>query len=282
MWQRAFRELLVLGQCNQIAKIAGKGTIGFSDCTFAHWDRNKEGRHALQIESGNVVVRGCEFQQDKAQISLSRDVKRAVISENIMRGKLRVTNESKGAVIVKDNASDEQNIETGKSDMTTNTGTQANSFGVRRQAERDAAMVERLQLCQSKAPSPLRSAGAVHTTAVILGALLLSACAGRDAASTAAHGEKNSFVVSPAKDGQSSSQKLHRLCRLRRKPAPRRLARTRFIFAAEPIFWTKHSSCDLNIRESPWWRIRRKAVLSGGRRITAGRKLPWTEEALGR
>jgi hypothetical protein len=99
------------GQCNQVAKIAGKGTIGFSDCTFAHWDRKKEGRAALQIEGGNVIVRGCEFQQDKPQISLGRDAKRAVIAENLVRGKLRVTNESKGTVIVKDNASDEQNVE---------------------------------------------------------------------------------------------------------------------------------------------------------------------------
>jgi hypothetical protein len=59
-------------------------------------------------------VRGCEFQQDKAQVSLGRGVKRAVVSENIVRGKLRMTSESKGSVIIKDNASDEQNIQTGK------------------------------------------------------------------------------------------------------------------------------------------------------------------------
>ena len=44
------------GPCNQIAKIAGKGTVGFSDCTFVQWDRKKEGRHALQVESGSVLV----------------------------------------------------------------------------------------------------------------------------------------------------------------------------------------------------------------------------------
>jgi len=98
--------------CNQIAKIAGKGTVGFSACTFSHWDRNDEGRAALQFESGNVIVRGCDFQQNKPQISLGRDVKRAVVSDNIVRGKLRVANQSKGSIIVKDNASDD--IETGK------------------------------------------------------------------------------------------------------------------------------------------------------------------------
>jgi len=94
-------------QCNQVAKIAGKGTVGFSDCTFSHWDRNNEGRAALQFASGNVIVRGCDFQQDKPQISLGREVKRAAISGNIVRGKLRVTNESKGRVIVESNADEE-------------------------------------------------------------------------------------------------------------------------------------------------------------------------------
>src|SRR5436190_9394332 len=45
-------------------------SVGFSDCTFVQWDRNKEGRHALQFESGSVLVRGCEFQENKPQISL--------------------------------------------------------------------------------------------------------------------------------------------------------------------------------------------------------------------
>jgi hypothetical protein len=100
--------------CNQIAKIAGKGTVGFSDCTFANWDRNKEGRAALQFESGSVIVRGCEFQQDKAQISLGQGVRRAVITENLVRGKLRVKSQSDGTVIIKDNAADESEAGAGK------------------------------------------------------------------------------------------------------------------------------------------------------------------------
>ena len=58
------------GPCNQIARIAGRGTIGFSDCTFTQWDGRQEGRPALQVESGSVVIRGCEFQEDKPQIEL--------------------------------------------------------------------------------------------------------------------------------------------------------------------------------------------------------------------
>lgn len=99
------------GPCNQIAKIAGKGTVGFSDCTFVHWDRNKEGRHALQAEGGNLIVRGCEFQENKPQVEIGAAVRKAVITENLIKGKLRVANNSSGVVIVRDNASDDAKSE---------------------------------------------------------------------------------------------------------------------------------------------------------------------------
>ena len=83
------------GPCNQIAKIAGRGTVGFSDCTFMQWDHKNEGRAALQIASGSVLVRGCEFQQDKPQLELGKEVRRAVISDNLFKGKAQVVNHSK-------------------------------------------------------------------------------------------------------------------------------------------------------------------------------------------
>ena len=94
------------GPCNQIAKIAGQGTVGFSDCTFVQWDHKKEGRHALQIEGGTVLVRGCEFEQDKPQIELGEKVRRAVIADNVINGKTRITNHSKRAFNISNNASD--------------------------------------------------------------------------------------------------------------------------------------------------------------------------------
>ena len=94
------------GPCNQIARIAGKGTVGFSDCVFVQWDRKKEGRAALQVESGSLLVRGCEFQEDKPQIELGEKVRRATITDNILTGKARITNRSKGQVALRDNVSD--------------------------------------------------------------------------------------------------------------------------------------------------------------------------------
>ena len=95
------------GPCNQIAKIAGKGTVGFSDCTFVEWDRNKEGRHALQVEGGSVIVRGCEFQANRPQIALGAAVRRAVITDNLITGSLRITNVSPRTFVISNNATDE-------------------------------------------------------------------------------------------------------------------------------------------------------------------------------
>lgn len=95
------------GPCNQIAKIAGRGTVGFSDCSFVQWDSKKEGRHAIQAVSGTVLVRGCEFREDKPQVELGEGVRRAVISDNIVNGKLRLTNNSKHTVTVNGNAGDQ-------------------------------------------------------------------------------------------------------------------------------------------------------------------------------
>src|SRR5439155_4334549 len=94
------------GPCNQIAKVAGKGTVGFSDCTFVQWDRKGEGRAALQIESGSVLVRGCEFQENKPPIQIGPSVRRAVITGNLIRGKRAIANQSKGNVIISDNVND--------------------------------------------------------------------------------------------------------------------------------------------------------------------------------
>ncbi|MCX8091582.1 MAG: glycoside hydrolase family 55 protein [Verrucomicrobiae bacterium] len=102
------------GPAHQIARIAGRGTVGFGDCTFVEWDRKRKGFTALQVESGYVLVRGCEFREDKPQIALGPDVRRAVITENLLRGPLRLTNQSKGRVIIRDNADEPDTVEAQK------------------------------------------------------------------------------------------------------------------------------------------------------------------------
>jgi hypothetical protein len=94
------------GPCNQIAKVAGQGTVGFSDCTFVQWDRKNEGRHALQFSGGSVIVRGCEFQAKKPQIDLGEQVRRAVVTGNLLTGKTSIRNRSRGWVEIANNATD--------------------------------------------------------------------------------------------------------------------------------------------------------------------------------
>jgi hypothetical protein len=95
------------GPCNQIASIAGTGTTGFSDCTFVQWDHKKEGRHALQVSDGTVMVRGCEFRENKPQIELGPSVRRAVITDNVMTGKLRLDNQAGTKAVIANNSSQE-------------------------------------------------------------------------------------------------------------------------------------------------------------------------------
>ena len=45
-----------------------------------------------------MLVRGCEFRQDRPQIELGKDVARAIITENIFTGRERIINQSKGNV----------------------------------------------------------------------------------------------------------------------------------------------------------------------------------------
>jgi hypothetical protein len=94
------------GPCHQIAKVAGRGTVGFSDCTFVQWDSKNEGRAAIRAEDGSLLVRGCEFRANKPQIELGENVRRAVITGNLLAGQPRIANRSKGQVVISANASD--------------------------------------------------------------------------------------------------------------------------------------------------------------------------------
>ena len=92
------------GPCNQIARIDGRGTVGFSDCTFVQWDHGKEGRAAIQAKGGTLLVRGCEFREAKPQIQLAEGVRRAVITDNLIAGSLQIANQSPGSVQIANNA----------------------------------------------------------------------------------------------------------------------------------------------------------------------------------
>ncbi|MDW8320119.1 MAG: glycosyl hydrolase family 28-related protein [Armatimonadota bacterium] len=91
------------GPNKQIAVIEGSGTVGFSDCTFMQWDKDREGRAAIQARGGTVLVRGCEFRDDRPQVEIGEGVRRAVVTDNVVTGEVRITNRSSGAVQISGN-----------------------------------------------------------------------------------------------------------------------------------------------------------------------------------
>ena len=78
----------------------------FSDCTFVQWGGKKGDRPAIQAQSGTVLIRGCEFRQDRPQITLGEGVERAIITENLFKGSERIVNQSGGNVQLGFNVSD--------------------------------------------------------------------------------------------------------------------------------------------------------------------------------
>lgn len=87
------------GPSEQIARLAGKGAIAFSDCEFVNWDRNKKGNAAIQIIGGSVVVRGCNFHQDQNQVTIAETAKRAIITDNLVKGAVRIDSKCKNVRI---------------------------------------------------------------------------------------------------------------------------------------------------------------------------------------
>ena len=62
---------------NVILTSDGKGTVGFSDCTFVQWGGETQDRYAIQAHGGTVMVQGCTFREDRPQIRLDEAVRRA-------------------------------------------------------------------------------------------------------------------------------------------------------------------------------------------------------------
>ena len=97
------------GPCNQIAKIAGGGTVGFGDSTFVQWGGKEGTRAAIQAAGGTLLVRGCEFRQKRPAIDLAEGVRRAVITGNVFStpgGQSGITSRAKGNVQIGLNSGD--------------------------------------------------------------------------------------------------------------------------------------------------------------------------------
>jgi len=55
----------------------------------------------------NQTVLCCEFRENKPQVEIGAAVRQAVVTENLIKGILRVANNSSGATMIKSSASDD-------------------------------------------------------------------------------------------------------------------------------------------------------------------------------
>ena len=96
------------GPSNQIARISGTGSVGFESSLFNTWDPHGLGRAAIQIDGGDLLVRGSDFQTHHpgGNVLLSNGTGKVIIAHNLVKGALNVTNLGAAVAIVKDNADD--------------------------------------------------------------------------------------------------------------------------------------------------------------------------------
>lgn len=95
------------GQTYRIAQISGSGTVSLSDCTFSGFSKKGEAGPLIVAQGGTLLVRGCEFRENRPQVELGQQVRKAIITGNVFTGTSRIVNKSKGNVQVADNAADE-------------------------------------------------------------------------------------------------------------------------------------------------------------------------------
>jgi len=88
---------------NQAVRVDGPGTVGLTDCTFIQWAAKKDGRPAIQGLGGTLLVRGCDFKHDAPQIEIQDGVHRAIISDNVMTGAVRIAVGGKTRVVLGQN-----------------------------------------------------------------------------------------------------------------------------------------------------------------------------------
>ena len=85
------------GPASQIAKIDGKGTISFNQCTFLNQGGAAE-LFTIDALSGDINISNSRFWMQRPDIRLGKSVTTAVISGNRFKGSKQITNESEGDV----------------------------------------------------------------------------------------------------------------------------------------------------------------------------------------
>ncbi|HOX38590.1 MAG TPA: glycosyl hydrolase family 28-related protein [Candidatus Brocadiia bacterium] len=91
------------GAFQSIAVLRGGSYVGFSDCWFSAWDKDKKGLPAIDAQDGRLQVGSCTFHHASATaVRVGKDVKHAIIKDNNGVGGVKVQDES-GKCVMHDN-----------------------------------------------------------------------------------------------------------------------------------------------------------------------------------
>jgi len=90
------------GAFRRIAVLKGPSYVGFGDCYFSAWDRNREGLPAVDAQAGRLQVHGCTFHGDALAIRIGQGVRHAIVLGSNGSTGVRVEDLS-GRALVRDN-----------------------------------------------------------------------------------------------------------------------------------------------------------------------------------
>lgn len=99
------------GPARRNAVIDGLGTVGFSDCTFMQWGHERKDEKfasaplpSIDVLGGSVILNANEFLENKPQVRIGPEVERAIVTNNLVTGKVDIQSEApRGRTVIKDN-----------------------------------------------------------------------------------------------------------------------------------------------------------------------------------
>jgi len=90
-----FQNCSYWGTSDQIARLDGTGTVSFNGCNFLGWDRQRKGIPAIELNGGNLIVTGCNFNGPGPQLAVMGSANSAIFTSNRMGVPLAVSNPAK-------------------------------------------------------------------------------------------------------------------------------------------------------------------------------------------
>lgn len=76
------------GPDSMVARLQGSDTTTFSSCVFQAWSKAdpKAQNAAIELEAGNLVVQGCEFQTPGKQLHVGPNANKVIFVGNMVKG----------------------------------------------------------------------------------------------------------------------------------------------------------------------------------------------------